>query len=112
MRRDNAIGFLGAWLDACALWRLYMPHFNYPGSQFFVFGSKPDFNIVSMNDVVIMQRCCTTEQFRFIEMARDMDIRVVYDLDDNMWQIPAFNPAAQVLDRFKDGFIHCMKLTD
>lgn len=112
MKRDNAIVFVGAWLDACALWRMYMPHVDMPGSSFFVFGGRPDFNKIAGNDVCIVQRCCTREQFEFLKVLKQLDIRIVYDLDDNMWSIPEFNPAYATLSRHRDGFVACMQLVD
>jgi glycosyltransferase involved in cell wall biosynthesis len=112
MERKNAYVFIGAWLDACAMWRLHVPHLNYPGSSFFVFASRPNFSRIVGQDVCIVQRCCTKDHFEFIQLVRKLGMTIVYDLDDNMWEIPRFNPAHSVLTAYKDGFATCMQYTD
>ncbi len=112
MERKNAAVFIGAWLDACALWRLYMPHMNYPGSSFFVFTSKPNFARIVGQDVCVVQRCCTKSHHDFIHLMRKLGMTIVYDLDDNMWEIPKFNPAYNVLSAYREGFAQCMAWVD
>lgn len=112
LQRNGAVVFLGAWLDACALWRLWMPHVNLPGSSFFVFRQQVDFSKIAGNDICVVQRCCTKPQFEFLKVLRQLHLKVIYDLDDNMWQIPEFNPAAKILGQYREGFAACMQWTD
>lgn len=112
MIRKNSVCWIGAHFDACALWRVYMPHFSYPRSTFHLFAQRPELNRIVDHDICIVQRCLTAEQARFIQIVKQCGMRVVYDLDDNMWQIPDFNPAAGILGRYKIGFENCMALTD
>jgi O-antigen biosynthesis protein len=112
MIQKNGICFLGAWIDACSLWRLYMPHLNYPGSSFFCFANNPDFNLISAHEIVVVQRCCTEQQFHFIQLMPKLGIKVIYDLDDDIWDIPKFNPAERVLAPHKQGFMACIRIVD
>lgn len=112
LRRDNAVVFLGAWLDACSLWRLYMPHLSMPGSTFFCFIQKPDFSVIAGNDVCVVQRCCTMPQFEFLKTVAALDMRIIYDLDDNVWEIPETNPAHAMLSQHRDGFNACIRMVD
>jgi glycosyltransferase involved in cell wall biosynthesis len=43
---------------------------------------------------------------------REMGMQVVYDLDDDLWGIPATNPAKKIFDDMKKGFGACMELCD
>lgn len=112
LKRDNSVVFLGAWIDACALWRLYMPFLNLPGSGFYVFKSRPKFDLFAGVDVVVVQRCCTQPQYEFLKIARMLGLKIVYDLDDDVWNLPDYNPAAQALLQFKAGFAACIQMVD
>lgn len=112
LKRNNSVAMLGSYLDACALWRLYMPHLNMPGSSFALFDKGVHYDQLAEKDIVIVQRCCTSQQYEMINTFHNMCMKVVYDLDDNMWNIPASNPAAAILGRLKEGFGHCMQNVD
>lgn len=104
--------FLAAHIDACALWRMFMPHLSLDGSGFFCFAQNPDFSRLARYDIAVVQRCCTPEQLRFIGIAADLGMRVVYDLDDDVWDIPRENPAYGPLMQYKEGFGHCIRHVD
>lgn len=89
-----------------------MPHMNYVGSSFFVFANHPNFSRIVGQDVVVVQRCCTKSHFQFIQLMRKLGMTIVYDLDDNMWEIPKFNPAHNVLSSHREGFAACMAYVD
>src|SRR5581483_8449088 len=56
--------------------------------------------------------CCTAQQFRFLEVAARFGLRLVYDLDDNVWDLPEYNPARPILSQYREGFYHCMSMVD
>lgn len=94
------------------MWRLWNPHLNLPGSSFFCFAKNPDFNVIAGNDVAVVQRCCTDRQFEFIKQASTLEMKVIYDLDDDVFDIPEYNPAAKVLHSYREGFKACMRSVD
>jgi len=110
--RPNSAIFLAASLDACALWRLYMPHLSLPGSGYFWFSQAPDFGIIAGYDVCVVQRCYTGKQFKFLEVAAQLGMKIVYDLDDDVWDLPTYNPAHAYLTRYREGFVACMRMVD
>lgn len=112
LERKHAACFLAAWVDACSLWRLYMPHLTLPRSSFYCFSRNVDFKLVTGHDIAVVQRCCTQQQFEFLKTAQGVGMRVIYDLDDDVFDIPEFNPAAKVLHQYKDGFAACMRMVD
>lgn len=112
LARANSICFLGAWIDACCLWRMYFPHVNFPGSSFYCFALSPNYNRIAANDIIVVQRCCSQAQFDFIKNCATLGHRVIYDLDDDVWDIPKGNPAGPVLSQYKDGFISCVRMCD
>jgi glycosyltransferase involved in cell wall biosynthesis len=112
MKRDNAVVFLGSGMDACALWRLWLPQYNFPGSSFFLFRDKPDFSVIAGNDICVVQRLCTQQQWEFLQVVKSLGLKIIYDLDDDMWNVPEKNPAYNALMFYKKGFIECMKACD
>jgi glycosyltransferase involved in cell wall biosynthesis len=112
MLRQNSVVFLGAFPDACCLWRLYVPHLSMPGSSFYCFARKIDYNVVTGYDVCVVQRCCLAQQFDFLKLAAQLGMKIVYDIDDNVWEIPEYNPAYQTLTQHRDGFKACIRMVD
>lgn len=113
LTRENSVVFIAAASDACALWRLYMPHVAMPGSSFFHFGAQsPDFAKIAGHDICVVQRCCTIPQFELIKACKQLGMKVVYDLDDNVWEVPEYNPAHIPLQHYRDGFGACIRMVD
>jgi hypothetical protein len=110
--RPNSAIFLAASLDACALWRLYMPHLSLPGSGYFWFSQTPDFSIIAGHDVCVVQRCYTGKQFKFLDIAAKLNMKIIYDLDDDVWDLPTYNPAHDYLKQYREGFKACMRIVD
>src|ERR1035438_3438566 len=112
LHRKDSICWLGAWSDACALWRISLPHLNTPGSGFFIFAARPDFNQIAGYDIVVVQRCCTKPQYDFINTCASLGHKIIYDLDDDVFDIPPSNPAHGILGQMREGFITCVRTCD
>ena len=95
-----------------ALWRFYYTHQNFPGSSFFCFANSPNLNVIAGCDIVVVQRCCSLPQFQFIATCRQLGMKVIYDLDDDVWDLPEYNPAHENLMKMREGFTSCIRLTD
>lgn len=89
-----------------------MPHLSMPGSSFYCFNSKPDYAAIATHDVCVVQRCCTPQQFEFLKLAAALGMKIIYDLDDDVWDLPKYNPAYEVLTRQKEGFNACIRMVD
>ena len=83
-----------------------------PGSTFFCFAKAPDINAIAGNDVLVVQRQCTQQQFEFLKVVRKLGVKIIYDLDDNVWEIPVENPAYHVLTPHGEGYKACIRLAD
>ena len=112
LERKHAVMFVASYLDACALWRMYFPHLNMAGSNFACFLDKIKFERVVDSDIVVLQRCCTKQQLDFIAVLKSLGIKLIYDLDDNVWQLPKSNPAYEVYTAVREGFAGCIQLVD
>lgn len=91
---------------------MYYPHQNIPGSSFYCFANQPNFDVITGCDIVVVQRCCSRPQWDFIRTCRALGAKIIYDLDDDVWDLPESNPAHGPLKAMRDGFISCIQLTD
>jgi hypothetical protein len=91
---------------------MYYPHQNIPGSSFYCFANQPNFDMIAGCDIVVVQRCCSQAQYNFINTCRSLGSKIIYDLDDDVWDLPESNPAHVPLTQMREGFVACIQLTD
>lgn len=85
--------FLPASIDACASWRFFQPHLRIPNSKF-VFNPGFALPVEELEgvDVAVVQRLARQENYGAIQILKNNGLKVIYDLDDNLWNIPKYNP--------------------
>lgn len=99
--------FLPGGVDACALYRMYMPHMNIRNSRFlYNDGNLPMSELVD-SDLLLVQRLMSDKNYEALCKFEQIGLKVAYDLDDNLWEAPAYNPAARLLRLVKEGFGVC-----
>lgn len=96
MNRDPIVAFLPAGLDACGLYRMFQPHVHLKNSRFVFNPQKMPIEEFAEADICVVQRQCTEGNFLALKIMKDMGMKVIYDLDDNLWAVPASNPSAKV----------------
>lgn len=106
------IAYLPAGRDACALWRMFLPYLHTPNSKFILSHGRLPIEEFIEADVCVVQRLASKGNLAAINVMHATDKKVVYDLDDNMWQIPKYNPAKNVIEQMKDGFETCSEKSD
>jgi hypothetical protein len=94
MEYKPSMCFAPAGMDACGLWRMWMPHLNIPTSRFLFTEGMPNLNEMAECDVVVVQRLMLQGNLHFLQLARSHGLKIIYDLDDDVWDIPKNNPAA------------------
>lgn len=99
-------------MDACALWRMFIPHLNMPKSRFFFTQGHVVLDNVALSDVGVVQRMMEEGNVEYLRMARTHGMRFIYDLDDNMWHMPAWNPAKHIFEERKEGLRNCVEWAD
>jgi glycosyltransferase involved in cell wall biosynthesis len=103
MTKDPIVAFLPAGLDACAYYRHFMPHLHLKNSRFvFSYHQMPIADFCEA-DVAVVQRQCTEGNFLAFKAMKQMGMKVIYDLDDNLWAVPNSNPTAPVFKAVKEG---------
>lgn len=114
--------FFPASVDACALYRQYQPHLNLEGSLFMIplvklsdgnYAPGP-INIDSIKHckVAIVQRLVSELNRGAMQSLKAAGLKLVYDLDDNVWSLPAYNPSKKEFKAVGAGFRECAKEAD
>jgi glycosyltransferase involved in cell wall biosynthesis len=64
-------------------------------------------------DTIFVQRLHSWDSFYVLERLRKAGKRIVYDIDDDLFSIPADNPASKAIGRNEQmAAVECMKLAD
>jgi hypothetical protein len=108
----NTVCFSPASLDGCGMWRMFMPHLNVEESGFVFNQSGVMMDAISVHDVIAVQRFMTEHQRKVLEMCRAYGLRIVYDLDDNLWKLPSTNSAKMTFEKYKTGLSICASYAD
>lgn len=113
MSEDNIpVAWLPANMDACALYRMFIPHVSMSNSKYIFSFSPINTNMFSDCKVAVVQRQVSEHNRIAMLHIKEAGLKIVYDLDDNIWSLPAYNPGKKVFDVHQDGFRQCAMLAD
>jgi len=112
MAKLPTVAFVPAWLDGCALYRLFMPSLHYAQSRFIFHPVRTPVSELGDADVVVVQRQCSSGNMHALHQMKQMNLKVIYDLDDDLWSIPGSSPAKRIFSQVLDGFGQCMEICD
>lgn len=112
MSKAPIIAFLPAQMDACALYRMFIPHLNIPGSRFLFNPGQMALHQFVEASVVVVQRQVTYSNYLAIQELKKYGMRVVYDMDDNLWAVPKENPSFKAFKEMRSGFAECASQCD
>src|SRR6266436_178101 len=101
--------FLPAGVDACALYRHYLPHLNIEKSMFLLRRGAIDIREVQHCKVAIVQRQVSEHNRAAILRLKEAGLKIIYDLDDNIWNLPSANPGKRQFDQMREGFEMCAR---
>lgn len=101
--------WLPAAQDGCGFFRMMIPHLHYPGSGYIQCTRERtlDPHVVQQYDVMVVQRQSLPGNYKAMEFMRAQGKRVIYDLDDNFWHVPRYNPAARWFSQ--PSILRCME---
>ena len=105
----KSIAFLAGGVDACALWRAWTPYINMPNSGFYYQFKAED---VLTHDYVMVQRLGLQNNLTAMKGLRSVDMKIIYDLDDFLWDVPDWNPHVELLRQVAHGYSVCLKHSD
>jgi hypothetical protein len=82
---------------------MFQPHMHIANSRFmFTYGKLPVEQFAESN-VAVVQRQCTQGNFLAFKAMKELGMKIIYDLDDNLWSVPASNPAATTFKAVREG---------
>jgi len=62
--------------------------------------------------VAMVQRLSSKSNYKAIEVFKEQKMKVVYDLDDDLWAVPVYNPAYKAMKEWLPGFEICARMAD
>lgn len=101
------MAFMPANNDGCALYRMFMPHLYVPLAKYLYTGGPIKLDDCADVNVAVVQRLVTDKNYDTLVKMRGMGLKVIYDLDDDLWALQSANPAKQQLDPVLDSFKVC-----
>lgn len=111
---NAVVCFLPAGPDGCAFYRMFMPHLRTEGSRYISTVPVP-FSVMSGCNVAVVQRLATDQNYETLKKMKMMGLKIIYDLDDDMWSVQAPNPAHKQIKAVHEreiGFEQCASLCD
>lgn len=98
--------------DGCALYRMFFAHLRMKDSVFLFQPAMMAVDILKDRNLVVVQRLSSQQNYEAMRLFKRMNMKVVYDLDDDLWSVPTFNPAFKVMKQWLPGFEICAKMAD
>ena len=91
---------------------MFLPHLSLPNSRFVFHPVRTPVSEMADCDIVVVQRQCSEGNLLALKQMKNMGLKVIYDLDDDLWGIPASSPAKRIFEPVKQGFGRCMEVCD
>lgn len=99
----------------CGYWRMALPsrYIDRTGLYVDVTGGAVDFDHLLEYDTICVQRVSNWDSVSVLERMKKVGKRIIYDIDDDLFDIPDDNPAAKGFGRSEQmAAVECMKLAD
>ena len=111
------IAFCPASADGCATYRMWLPYLRTPNSKYIMAGDEGKVRYSDFSDceIAMVQRLVSEENFKTLDAMKKLNMKIVFDTDDDMWSVQASNPAKgylRMIENYKQGFIRCAHLAD
>lgn len=104
--------FLPAGLDGCALYRMFFAHLRMENSIFIFQPQMMQVEVLDGRNVVVVQRLSSKQNYEAMKLFKKMGLKIIYDLDDDLWSVPPFNPAFKLMKTWLPGFEICARMAD
>ena len=93
-KRKRAL-FLLSDQYGCGFWRMMLPATSVKSPDWMIDISPAEivYDYLCSYNTVMLQRVCNWNSYYVVKRLQEARVRVVYDLDDNFWELPQFHPA-------------------
>ena len=110
--KDISVAWLPASVDACAMYRMFIPYCNVPNSLYLFTMGPLGTELFANQKVAVVQRQVSEHNRMAMLRIKEKGLKLVYDLDDNIWALPSYNPGKNLFNTYQDGFRRCAELAD
>ena len=83
---------------------MFIPSLHVPNSQFLLQPGRMNLAEYAEADIAVIQRLALRQNLQAVELLKKVGLKVVYDMDDNLWEIPSYNPGKKLFEDLQDGF--------
>jgi glycosyltransferase involved in cell wall biosynthesis len=90
----------------------FLPHLHMPGSVFLFNRFGVQLEKIAHCNIAAVQRLYSESNYKALVAFRQMGMKIVYDLDDDMWSVPVYNPAHTLFKKLLPGFNICASMAD
>ena len=94
------------------MWRMFIPSLHIKGASFILSQGRMPVERYAEKDVAVVQRISQKPNLLAIEIMKKFQMKVVFDLDDNLWAIPKYNQAKPVFEKLRVGIEACAACSD
>lgn len=91
---------------------MFFAHLHLERSQFMFQPQNLQVDSLSGSNVVVVQRLSSQENLRALKIFRERQLKIIYDLDDDIWSVPPYNPAFKVMKQWIPGYEICSSMAD
>ena len=91
---------------------MFFSHMHIEDSDFMFQPQNLVVDSLKGKNIAVVQRLSSQENLRAIQVFKKMGLKVVYDLDDDVWSVPRYNPAFGKMKVWLPGFEVCSSMAD
>jgi glycosyltransferase involved in cell wall biosynthesis len=91
---------------------MFLPHVNIADSVFMFNPYGLDTRKFETCKVAMVQRLSSQSNYQAIKIIKEQKLKLVYDLDDDLWAVPIYNPAYRAMKEWLPGFEICARMAD
>ena len=99
----------------CGWWRMVQParYMDLPGHFCDISASQVEFDQLLDYDVIMVQRLHEWENYYILQKLKKAGKRIIYDIDDDLFNIPEHNAASEIIGKDQQFAIKaCLELAD
>lgn len=91
---------------------MFFAHLHLEGSIFMFQPKVLEVKHLEGRNIAVVQRLSSQVNLRAIQLFKQMKMKIIYDLDDDIWSVPSYNPAFKLMKAWIPGFEICAGLAD
>jgi glycosyltransferase involved in cell wall biosynthesis len=91
---------------------MFLTHLHYEESVFIFNPNGLPAELFKDCHVAMVQRLSSQENYKAIQLFKQLKMKIIYDLDDDLWSVPIYNPAYKLMKTWLPGFEICANLSD